>query len=404
MRLIIVCCLLIASHVFTSAQYKYDNVKFKTVYLEDLCKTLQNNPGFTLLDVRSIGEHNDTSQSLEYNMGYLKNSMHIDVRELPKRLNELQAYRDKPLFIYCSHSQRSRRASKMLSDSGFTKVFNVNGGMTSLHLFENDLAACPDLTVQSNLSYKLISPQLLYATNAKSNYYIVDIRSESAFNGTTGEQWRKALGRIKGAVNMPQAKMSDEYKVVPKNRRILIVDEDGHESPQVAKQLMDKGYKDVSVLFNGMDAMMQYRPGDNVDAGLVWIPATKYHLLTGEEFDALLRNNKNVAILDVRTKDEFNNTAGESWRNIGRVKTAINIPVDELKNAADDLKIPKEQQVVVYAFTSGQSFDAANILTERGYKNVSVLLGGLFNLRWKAANIKGKSALKDWAENIPVEN
>ena len=127
--------LLIGSFILCStinAQYQFDNVKFKTVYIEDLCQTLKENPGFLLLDVRSTGEFHDTSTSINYNIGHLNNAINIDVRELPVRLKELYAYKNKPVFIYCSHSQRSRRASALLADSGFTKVYNINGGLTNL--------------------------------------------------------------------------------------------------------------------------------------------------------------------------------------------------------------------------------------------------------------------------------
>jgi len=44
---------------------------------------------------------------------------------------------------------------------------------------------------------------------------------------------------------------------------------------------------------------------------------------------------------------------------------------------------------------------SAKQLAQAGFKNVNVLLGGIDNLRWRAANIKGKSRLNDWVENIP---
>jgi hypothetical protein len=34
------------------AQYKNDNLLYKTVYTTDLCKELNNSPGYLLLDVR----------------------------------------------------------------------------------------------------------------------------------------------------------------------------------------------------------------------------------------------------------------------------------------------------------------------------------------------------------------
>ena len=100
LKIFFVAALLIA--VTTNAQFKADNVKYTTVFPEELCKTLVANQGYTLLDVRSQGEYDDTSTSSGLNIGHIKNSVHIDIRELPKRWQELSAYKDKPLFIYCS--------------------------------------------------------------------------------------------------------------------------------------------------------------------------------------------------------------------------------------------------------------------------------------------------------------
>src|SRR5258705_13962998 len=95
------------------SQFKNDNVLYKTVDPTDLCATLEKNKGYLLLDVRSPGEHFDTSTFSALNIGHLKGAINISINELDKRLAELQAYKDQPVFVYCSHSQRSRRASKL---------------------------------------------------------------------------------------------------------------------------------------------------------------------------------------------------------------------------------------------------------------------------------------------------
>ena len=73
------------------------------------------------------------------NIGRLKGAVNIDVDAVAGRLNELKPYKDKPVFIYCSHSQRSRRVSKLLSENGFQKIYNINGGMSLV----NELDAYP---------------------------------------------------------------------------------------------------------------------------------------------------------------------------------------------------------------------------------------------------------------------
>jgi 3-mercaptopyruvate sulfurtransferase SseA len=58
-----------------SAQFANDNVLYKTVHVSDLCKDLQKNPGYLLLDVRSPGEYHDTSSSTALNIGHLKGAL-----------------------------------------------------------------------------------------------------------------------------------------------------------------------------------------------------------------------------------------------------------------------------------------------------------------------------------------
>src|SRR5688500_4310840 len=82
------------------SQYQFDNKLFKTVYLEDLCRELKKNPDHIILDVRSRGEHEDTSLYKYLNIGHLKNAKHLDIRELPARWRELLPYKDQPVFVY----------------------------------------------------------------------------------------------------------------------------------------------------------------------------------------------------------------------------------------------------------------------------------------------------------------
>ena len=118
-RLIAAFLILLASINQIKAQYRYDNKLFKNMYWDELCRELEKHDGHLLLDVRSKGEFSDTSQYGGFNIGRLKGSINIDIRQLADSISRLDAYKDKPIYIYCSHSQRSRRASKLLSEKGF---------------------------------------------------------------------------------------------------------------------------------------------------------------------------------------------------------------------------------------------------------------------------------------------
>lgn len=382
-----------------SAQYKNDNVLYKTVYPEDLARQLKANQGYLLLDVRSKGEHEDTS-SFGLNIGRFKNAKNIDIRQLGSRIYELQEYKNQPVFVYCSHSQRSRRASKMLADSGFTNVYNINGGMTALiqgNYGVNDIYETKD-------KYQLLSPVEFCKVNDNKNVYLIDVRSDSAYNGISNSEMINAMGKLKNAAHIPFANLENSVSLIPTNKKIIIVDEFGSESTKAAALLTSKGYKDVAVLLEGLNNFVTSNPAELVCKNAVWEHNKQYHILSADEFNDIAKQNKDVVIIDTRAAAEYNNQAKDAWRNVGRIKNSINIPFPDLNNRLNELTAYKTKPIILYHFSTADSYNAAAKLVAAGFTNVNVLAGGIFNLRWRAANVKGKSALKDWVVDIPAEN
>lgn len=71
----------------------------------------------------------DVRTPAEYSRGHLKNAVLIPVQVLYAQLNELSAYKEKDILIYCATGNRSTVASKILLDSGFTKITNMRYGI-----------------------------------------------------------------------------------------------------------------------------------------------------------------------------------------------------------------------------------------------------------------------------------
>jgi len=389
-----------------TAQFKNDNVKYTTVYPEELCKTLLSHPGYVLLDVRSQGEFDDTlSSSPGLNIGHIKDALHISIQQLPERWKELLPYKDKPLFIYCSHSQRSRRASRMLADSGFTKLFNIDGGLTSFYLQGIAQKPCATFAISTNVHYKLVAPeQLVQHTKAGISYFIIDLRSDSAFNSTTVAEKTRSEGRFSRSVNIPFAKLDESISVIPRNKAILLVDEYGNESPDAAKRLLDKGFKDVSILFNGIDEWVDYSINTDSRIPIEYLVSRSYRLLSADDFDKSLKNKNPAVLVDVRSREEYNNQSKNYWENIGQIKNAISIPANEL-DSSTLLPASKDALVIVYGFGDPEYvYSAAVALKKQGYRNVAILRGGIWYLRWASHNLKGKEHLNDWVVNVPEQN
>ncbi|MCW3116179.1 MAG: rhodanese-like protein [Chitinophagaceae bacterium] len=389
-----------------TAQFKNDNVKYTTVFPEDLCKTLQTHPGYVLLDVRSQGEFDDTlSSSPGLNIGHIKDAFHISIQELPARWKELIPYKDKPLFIYCSHSQRSRRASRMLADSGFSKLFNVDGGLTNFYLQGIAQRFCAGFAIATTLPYKILSPgQLVENIRAHGPYFIIDLRNDSAFNGTALSEKVRSEGRFNQSVNIPFATLNESLANIPRDKPIMLVDEYGNESPVAAQSLITKGFKDVSILINGIDEWVDYSINTTGKSANEYTASRNFNLLSAEEFDKQLKDQKPLTLIDVRSNEEFTNQSKNYWENIGQVKNAISIPAAELEGSSR-LPQSKNNPVIIYAFGDPEYvYAAAATLKKRGYKNVSVLRGGIWYLRWASHNLKGKEYLNDWVINVPEQN
>ena len=73
-------------------------------------------------------------------------------------------------------------------------------------------------------------------------------------------------------------------------------------------------------------------------------------------------------IIDVRTSDEFSS---------GYIKNAMNLDFYSESFQNDILSIDKNLPVVLYCRTNNRSTKTANILKENGFKEISVLEGGI---------------------------
>ena len=107
---------------------KKSSIVFKKLLPQDLyahiLKTGHSN--IILLDVRTEEEFNGTAPE---KFGRLKNAINIPVQQLEERIKELDAYKQKEIIVYCSHSHRSPAASYLLTQKGFKKVTNLQYGM-----------------------------------------------------------------------------------------------------------------------------------------------------------------------------------------------------------------------------------------------------------------------------------
>jgi rhodanese-related sulfurtransferase len=71
----------------------------------------------------------DVREDDEWKEHHIPGAIHIPLAQLDKRLPELEAYKNSPIITQCKAGGRSARAQQTLKAAGFSKVYNLDGGI-----------------------------------------------------------------------------------------------------------------------------------------------------------------------------------------------------------------------------------------------------------------------------------
>ncbi|MBX9591953.1 MAG: VTT domain-containing protein [Hyphomonadaceae bacterium] len=97
-----------------------------------------------------------------------------------------------------------------------------------------------------------------------------------------------------------------------------------------------------------------------------------------DELAARLEKAKDIAVIDVREPDEFTGP-------LGHIREARHLPLGELPQRLSELQTLLDKPVVLVCRTDRRSASAAAVLEEAGFRDVSVLRGGM--MRWNEAKL-----------------
>ena len=71
----------------------------------------------------------DVREDSEWNEQHILGAIHIPLGQLNERLAELKQYKDSPVITQCKSGGRSAQAFEVLKSAGFSKVYNMDGGI-----------------------------------------------------------------------------------------------------------------------------------------------------------------------------------------------------------------------------------------------------------------------------------
>ena len=88
----------------------------------ELKQRLERRDDITVLDVRPAKDYTGE-------LGHIGGALNIPLDELPRRLPELDSYRDRPLAVICRTNRMSGKAVQLLRETGFKQALLVDDGM-----------------------------------------------------------------------------------------------------------------------------------------------------------------------------------------------------------------------------------------------------------------------------------
>jgi rhodanese-related sulfurtransferase len=80
------------------------------------------NQGATVLDLR---------EAAAYAAGHINGARHFDAAQIGSATETLKKFKERPLIVYCDRGMTASGAVRALVQQGFTKVFNLRGGLAA---------------------------------------------------------------------------------------------------------------------------------------------------------------------------------------------------------------------------------------------------------------------------------
>jgi rhodanese-related sulfurtransferase len=95
-----------------------------------------------------------------------------------------------------------------------------------------------------------------------------------------------------------------------------------------------------------------------------------WQYITTEEVQKLLRENKEIQLIDVREEDEYEE---------GHIKGAKLVPLSNFRAGYE--KIDPDKEAILLCHSGARSTNACNFLASLGYSKLKNMKGGMMNWR-----------------------
>ncbi len=368
---------------------------YTEVTLPELLQQLEKkDTNMIVLDVRTKEEYYDSSSTYQQsNIGHIKGAINIplqDFRKDPSNVHQLDNYRDKDIYVICSHSYRSRAVSTLLLDSGFKHVNNTRGGMTEFFRRFNEVEPFESDLYETSINYKNISSsQLVDELLANKNPLLINVNNTPRFFwDSLNITFYKYYPALKNAANFNYADSLKIFELVKNknNRPVILYNNTNYGAAELARWLTQKGIQNVSYLVGNVNLLYEYIVNENLNA------ATNKFLKTNSAINFITPSlfcdkMADAKIIDLRHDTIFDKITEGAKYNYKHLKDAINFFAGKGAQRFEQQFPDKKTE---YIFISENGIDGLKLvdeLTKKGYK-INWIIGGMQRWEWYMNNVE----------------
>jgi rhodanese-related sulfurtransferase len=375
-----------------SAQQSYHEITLP----ELMKKYQQDKSNMVIVDVRSDGEYYDSASRFKSgNIGRIKGVQHIDVSELmkgPENLKPLEQFKDREVYLICSHSYRSRSASNILLKNGFKNVNNVQGGMTEWYRRYEDLAPYRN-ALETSVRYTNISAAQLFNLYQKnSEFQLVGINIiPRYFYDSASKRLLEILPSFKKAIffNSNDSGKVLEYAKKIGGKPIVLFSGYSYGAAEMADWLVSEGIPNVQYLVGGINYYLEYIANKNLMAEAASSLVTKntMRFISSGYFCDQMANKYRTVIIDLRNDTLFNRINEGIKSDYTHLQNSVSFPADRSSGEFEKTFPDKAPQYIMVSRYGSEGIELADELSKKGY-HINWLLGGIARFDWYTINVE----------------
>ncbi len=394
-RLLILCFLPMSA---IKAQPPDDlNFRYTEITLPKLMQKMEKgDKDFIVLDVRTKGEYHDTLSTAKHlNIGHIKGAVNISIQDLqrkPEALQQLDQYKDKEIYVICSHSYRSRTISKLLLEKNFKNVTNVKGGMSEWYRNYDEMKHFAGSYYENRIGYNNISPSQLFS-QLKNNVPVLFIGFKNTPRNGFDSSIVSFYRHFPDFKNVEYFTSADSVAVLSKaktaaGKMIVAFNTIGIGGGEMANWLTQNGITNVHYLVGNLagfyEYLVNYQPAEKKEK--YFSQKNKIQFYSGLSLCHSMDKQMPLQLIDLRHDTMFTKPTVGTKLTYRHIKSAVNFPY---YRSADEFEKQFPDKNKEYTLISHQGYvgmELTDALLNKGYK-IGWLIGGNERWEWYINNI-----------------